>query len=177
MPDSKNSPSWFVTHLGIATTLIILLTAAQPQAIAQGSDVASSVGKMMSAHHWTHTVRIRNMVLKYDTADGSGVMESSNGSILKSYSAGGFAAGWTHIVYTPNGTLFYNSSTGRGSIVRFANDGSGNTIKTYPSDGAPAFATGWTNIRYTPGGIQFYNSVTKAHAVGDIDSSGNFTTR
>ena len=127
-----------------------------------------------NAAHWTNTVPIRNMVLHYNSADGSALMTDSGGAVLKSYPPDGFSPGWTHIVPTPHGTLFYNASTGRGAVVRFKEDGSGNTIKAYPSPGAPAFAKGWTSITNTAEGLVFFNAANQTRLVGHIDSLGNF---
>ena len=94
---------------------------------------------------------------------------------IKSYPAGGFAPGWTHIAYTPNGVLYYNSHTGAGAVGRIDCYSNGNhvTIKSYP---AGAFAPGWTNIVNTSNGILYYNSATGAGAIGSIDGAGNHTT-
>ncbi len=127
-----------------------------------------------NAAHWTNTVPIRNMVLHYNSADGSALMTDSGGAVLKAYPPNGFAPGWTHIVPTPHGTLFYNASTGQGAVVRFKEDGSGNTVKAYPGPGAPAFAKGWTSITNTAEGLVFFNAANQTRIVGHIDPLGNF---
>ncbi len=127
------------------------------------------------ASNWTHTVRIRDLIFEYNSADGSAEV-LRDGVVLRSYSPGDFSSGWTNIVPTPYGTLFYNRQTGHGSVVRFDNNGNGSTIKAYPSPGSPAFAAGWTDISFTRQGIEFNNAATGAHALGEIDSAGNFRT-
>jgi len=148
---------------------------AQPPPTQVDTRVKTVEPSLHPARAWTHTVRIGDFTLQYDSADGS-AEAIRDGAVIKSYPAGGFAPGWTNIVWTPHGTLFYNSHTGHGSVVRFDNNGSGNTIKAYPSAGLPSFATGWTDITLTRQGIEFSNAVTGAHAVGEIDSQGNFRT-
>ena len=73
---------------------------------------------------------------------------------IKTFSNGAFALGWTNIVRTPGGILYYNVDTGAGAFATLDGAGSHNTIKIY----APgAFATGGTHIVSTPGGILYYN--------------------
>ena len=127
------------------------------------------------AGNWTHTVHIRDLILEYNSADGSADV-IRNGAVIRTYAPGDFSAGWTNIVPTPHGTLFYNSQTGHGAVVRFDNNGDGDTIKAYPSPGAPAFAKGWTDITHTSQGIEFRNAATGAQSLGEIDSAGNFRT-
>ena len=145
-------------------------------AVAHGTD-SVRIGNKVAVAHGTDSVRIGNMVLEYNSVDGSAVMKGSDGAVLRTYSAGGFAPGWTQIVWTQHGTLFYNSRTGVGSVVRFDDSGNGNTIKTYPSPGAPSFARGWTSITLTADGLLFKNAATGARALGEIDSSGDFRTK
>jgi len=147
-----------------------------PESRSPSQDIGKKLGGIAAAH-WTHLVRIGSMVLEYNSVDGSAVMRGSNGAVLKTYPAGGFAPGWTHIVWTQHGTLFYNSRTGVGSVVRFDDSGNGNTIQTYPSPSSPSFATGWTSIALTAEGLVFKNAATGASALGEIDSRGNFRTR
>ena len=125
--------------------------------------------------NWTHTAHIRDLTLEYNAADGSADV-IRNGEVIRTYPPGDFAAGWTNIVPTPHGTLFYNSQTGHGAVVRFDDNGNGSTIKAYPSPGSPAFAKGWTDITRTNQGIEFKNANTGAQALGEIDSAGNFRT-
>jgi hypothetical protein len=139
-------------------------------------DIGKKLGAIASARA-IHLVRIGNMVLEYNSVDGSAVMKGSDGAVLRTYSAGGFAPGWTQIVWTQHGTLFYNSRTGVGSVVRFDDSGNGNTIKTYPSPGSPSFARGWTSITLTADGLLFKNAATGETTLGEIDSRGNFRTK
>jgi streptogramin lyase len=46
------------------------------------------------------------------------------------------------------------------------------TVKIHPER---SFSTGWTHAVDTPNGIFWYNSQTGAGAVGQFDSSGNYT--
>ena len=85
---------------------------------------------------------------------------------IKSYPNGAFALGWTHIVSTPGGILYYNVETGAGAFGSLDGAGGHTTLKTYAPGGA--FATGWTRIVSTPNGILFYNGQTGAGAVGRI---------
>ena len=126
-------------------------------------------------NNWTHTVHIRDLTLEYNSADGSADVIRA-GAVIKTYAPGDFSSGWTNIVPTPHGTLFYNSQTGHGAVVRFDDNGNGSTIKAYPSPGSPAFAKGWTDITRTNQGIEFKNANTGAQALGEIDSTGNFRT-
>lgn len=148
----------------------------EPTEVRPAADIGKIVGGMAGGRG-IHTVRIRDMVLEYSQVDGSAVMKGRNGGVLKTYPPGGFAPGWTHIVWTPQDTLFYNSKTGVGSVVRFDDSGNGNTIKTYPSPGSPSFAKGWTSITLTAGGLVFSNATTGATVMGEIDSQGNFRSR
>ncbi|MFN7929798.1 MAG: M4 family metallopeptidase [Blastocatellia bacterium] len=61
-------------------------------------------------------------------------------SIQKTYST--FATGWTHLVNTSNGLLFYNQNNRAGAVGRFASDGSFVQTQGF---GAGAFGY-WTSI-------------------------------
>ena len=84
---------------------------------------------------------------------------------IKSYPAGSFATGWTHITYTPYGLFYYNSQTGSASVGQLDNAGNHTTIKSYP---AATFSLGWTYNVYTPNGILWYYSPTGGGLVGQI---------
>lgn len=84
---------------------------------------------------------------------------------IKTFPNGAFALGWTSIVSTPGGILYYNTATGAGAIGRFDGAGNHTTLKVFPPR---AFATGWSRIVSTPSGILFYNDQTGAGAVGRI---------
>jgi hypothetical protein len=92
---------------------------------------------------------------------------------IKLYAPGAFALGFTHIVSTPTGILYYNADTGAGAVGRLDGAGNHSTIKIYQPG---AFATGFTQIVSTPGGILYYNGDTGAGAIGKLDSAGNHTT-
>jgi hypothetical protein len=93
---------------------------------------------------------------------------------IKTYPNGAFALGFTHIVDTPGGILYYNANTGAGAVGTLdSSTGTHTTLKVY----APgAFALGFTQIVSTPGGILYYNGATGAAAIGTLDRSGNHTT-
>lgn len=89
---------------------------------------------------------------------------------IKYHPEASFSTGWTHIVNTPNGILYYKTATGASAFGRL--DGSGNhtTLKSFN------FSPGWSTILTIPDAILFYNSKTGAAAVERIDRSGNNTT-
>jgi hypothetical protein len=91
--------------------------------------------------------------------------------LIKCYAAGAFASGWTHIVSTPNGVLFYNSANGSGVVGRFDETGRFVNLKSY------AFAAGWATIRYSDGVIEFRNDKTGATAIGQIETDGTYVKR
>src|SRR4029077_15055166 len=80
--------------------------------------------------------------------------------------------GWTQMVETPNGTLYYNARTGAGAVGRVDSAGNHIIIKSYAAGSFGA----WTHIVNTPNGILYHNSKTGAGAVGRIDEAGNHTT-
>jgi hypothetical protein len=86
--------------------------------------------------------------------------------------AGDYATGWTNMVQTPNGILYYNAQTGEGAVGRVDAAGNHVTIKTYP----PSSFAGWTHVVNTANGILYYNANTGAGAVGRIDAAGNHRT-
>lgn len=100
-------------------------------------------------------------------------VQAQSFTTLRTWPAGSFATGWTTIVDTPNGLLYYNAQNGAGSVGRIDSTGNHVTIRSYP---AGSFATGWTSIVSTPNGLLFYNAQTGAGAIGRIDSAGNHTT-
>jgi hypothetical protein len=85
---------------------------------------------------------------------------------LKSYPTDTFSAGWTHIVSTPNGLLYYNAQTGAGALGQLDGAGTPTTLKSYP---AGTFSAGWTHIVSTPNGLLYYNAQTGAGAVGRVN--------
>ncbi|MFO1429720.1 MAG: toll/interleukin-1 receptor domain-containing protein [Candidatus Competibacteraceae bacterium] len=89
---------------------------------------------------------------------------------INSYQHG---TGWTLIVDTPSGILWYNSQTGSGEFEQIDNAGNRTLINSYP---AGFFYTNWTNVVNTPDGILWYNSQTGSGEIGQIDDAGNYTT-
>jgi hypothetical protein len=83
-----------------------------------------------------------------------------------------FTTGWTHIVSTPNGILFYNAVTGDGAVDQMLADGSLVSLQSYPH----FFTLGWTHIVSTPNGILFYNAVTGDGAVDQMQADGSLVS-
>jgi hypothetical protein len=135
---------------------------------------------------WTQVVTTLNGVLFYNSRTGAGEFgrfdtKTGNYTFLNNYAAGlngplsgGYSQGWTHVVSSPNGILFYNANYGRALIGRI--DPAGQFIKLNSYD-AGALSTGWTHISNTRNGIFFYSSKYNSRfAVGRIDGLGLFTT-
>ena len=125
---------------------------------------------MVRSHSGGRTSSARRAASCTDNVDtGAGAFGTLDGTgghtTIKTYAPGAFATGWTQIVSTPGGILYYNAATGAGAIGRFDGAGNHTTVKLFP---AGAFATGWTRIVSTPTGILFYNGQTGAGAVGRI---------
>ena len=108
-----------------------------------------------------HLKHIRTVVIL--SAFICGPAFAQDHTTIKSYPDGGFSTGWTHIVNTPNGILYYNSQTGAGAVGRIDGAGNHTTMKSL------SFSKGWTHIVNTPNGILYYNSQTGAAAVGRIN--------
>lgn len=132
---------------------------------------------------WTHVVgTTEDQLLFYNAATGAGAVarvtyraaQPGEFAVIpdqvvteQSYPAGSFATGWTHIVHTPQGMLFYRASTGEVGIGRVT-AGRFETLRGYP---AGAFGTGWTHVASGGEDILFYNAATGAGAVIVIDRS------
>jgi len=89
---------------------------------------------------------------------------------IKYHPEASFSTGWTHIVNTPNGILYYKTASGASAFGRFDSSGKHTTIKSFN------FSAGWTTIITIPAGILFYNAKSGAAAVERIDTAGNNTT-
>ncbi len=135
---------------------------------------------------WTHLVSTYNGMLFYNSRTGQGEFgrfDTRTGEYtnMKLYAGGvfgpltgGYALGWTHVVWSPTGILFYNERSSRVQIGRIDTTGEFTKINSYD---AGAFATGWTHIANTRNGIFFYSSKDGFRlAVGRIDDKGLFTT-
>ena len=89
---------------------------------------------------------------------------------IKSHASGTFSTGWTHLVDTSQGVLYYNSATGAAAVGRFNELGSFSTLKTME------LSKGWTSIVSLPDGILFYNSQTGAGLIGRLDATGTLSS-
>lgn len=135
---------------------------------------------------WTHLVATYNGMLFYNRLTGAGEfgkfdVRTGNYETLKLYQGGvfgpltgGYAQGWTHVVWSPTGILFYNANNSRVLIGRIDTTGEFIKLNSYLSG---ALSTGWTYITNTRNGIFFYsNNDGYRLAVGRIDGKGLFTT-
>ena len=84
------------------------------------------------------------------------------------YPAGSFFTGWTHIVNTPNGVLFYRSSDGASWLGGFDINGNFYTVNANPA----SFSAGWTQVVNTPNGVFFYKASDGSGAFGEFDIDG-----
>lgn len=137
---------------------------------------------------WTHVVGTAdNRLLFYNAATGAGAVarvtyraaEPGGLTIIpdqvvteRSYPAGSFAAGWTHIVDTSQGMLFYRAGTGEGGIGEVTAGG----FRTLRGYSAGAFSSEWTHVVSGGEDILFYNAATGAAAVAVIDRSAAVPT-
>jgi streptogramin lyase len=83
--------------------------------------------------------------------------------VSTSFKTSAYSKGWTHIVNTPNGILWYNSQTGAGAVGQF--DSAGNYTNTKVLN----FSAGWTHIVSTSEGIIWYNAKTGSAVVGRLE--------
>jgi hypothetical protein len=167
--DQVSNKSWLA--LTLTTALIIASLTAASLAQDSGAAIGKLVGEMAGGK-WTHVVRDGNLILKYRSNTGEAVVEDANSNaILRQYPAGSFSTGWTNIVDTLNGLLYYNRDSGTGAVGRLDASGGHTTVRQYSN-----FSRGWTNVVSTPNGILFYNRNTGSGAVGRINESGDFTT-
>jgi hypothetical protein len=161
--------SWLALTLTTALIIVSLTGACLAQ------DSAAAIGKLvgeMAGGKWTHVVRDGNLILKYRSSTGEALVEDGNSNaILRQYPAGSFSTGWTNIVDTFNGILYYNRDSGTGAVGRLDASGGHTTVRQYSN-----FSRGWTNVVSTPNGILFYNRNTGSGAVGRVNESGDFTT-
>jgi hypothetical protein len=178
MTNSKSLPSSHrpvTSRLAIAGTRALILASLTITALAQnsGGAIGEAIGRMAgNPRNWTHVVRDGDLLLKYRSSTGEAAVEQvGTHATLREYPAGAFATGWTDIVDTPNGILYYNRDAGKGAVGRLDASGNHNTIQQYNN-----FSRSWNNVVGTPNGILFYNRNTGSGAVGRIDGSGNFTT-
>jgi len=128
---------------------------------------------------WTKIVSTSNGILFYNATSGSGAVGEwslvrsglgfgaivgVNFTQLNGYDPYSFATGWTHIVNTSNGVLFYNSGTGL-HVMADLNPGG---IVATRADSVQTLESGWTSIVSDGNNLLFYNSGTGDAAVGFI---------
>lgn len=128
---------------------------------------------------WTNIVSTVNGLLFYNSVSGSGAV--GDWSFVKSgaglgtitqvtfnrshlYGPGSFLTGWTHIVNTSNGTLFYCSVNGRQVMADVNADGS----VTTRSGTEQTITTGWNSIVFENDNLLFYNDASGDVAIGTI---------
>jgi hypothetical protein len=132
---------------------------------------------------WTNILYVglnNNQALFYNSDSSAAALGFA--PTTKPYGRGHFDAGWTHIVWNNDGTLFYNTHLGSGAIFEtIVKGGSGpfrspndlNKTHTFP---AGDFTTDWTHLAATRSHIFFYNRSDGSAAIGTLSSS-NFDTR
>lgn len=118
-------------------------------------------------------------LLFYRSADGAGAVGgweficSCSGSLLPSgrrvkrvrtYAPGSFATGWTHLVQTSNGVLFYRASDGLQVMAKVASNGMVRTLSKTMKN----LRRGWTHIVSVKDDILFYDAANGDVAVGGI---------
>lgn len=126
---------------------------------------------------WTHILdgnfhhRTVHLPLFYNAATGSGAIGYA--PTIRQFPDSAFARGWTHIVATGPGLLFYNSRTGQGAVAVPIDSSPNNaqniddirTVKIFnPGD----FATNWTHVVSGDSDILFYNSADGSGAIGRL---------
>jgi hypothetical protein len=126
---------------------------------------------------WTHIVSTKNGLLFYNATSGAGFGEWSVersgpggdfGRIAKvnlnRLWSGSFTAGWTHIVDTPGGLLFYRAEDGMTEVADVDTDGSVATR----SGTHKTIAANWTSVTSDKTHVLFYNASSGDVAVGGI---------
>jgi hypothetical protein len=175
------SPGW--TSIAQAGTGSLFYNAATGAAALGYNPTTRSYAAGSFSTGWTHVVGTAgDRLLFYNAATGAGAVArvtyraAQPGELavipdqvvtLQSYPAGSFATGWTHIVDTSQGMLFYRAGTGEGGIGVVTASGFV-TLRGYP---AGAFSTGWTHVASGGEDILFYHAATGAGAVAVIDRS------
>lgn len=148
-----------------------------------------------NAFHFSANLSIitahRGYLMFYDKTTGHAVVGqiSSNGSNYVYHqfpTVYRFSPGWTQIVSTNNGLVFYNSKDGSGAVGDWVFSYTGCTGLCGPSNVtfkqkasyAPGTLTeGWTQIVETGAGVLFYRASDGVAATVDIDAAGTIITR
>jgi hypothetical protein len=127
----------------------------------------------------------------YSAANGMaaiGTLSASGFRQYHFYPAGSFGTGWTHIVSTQNGLLFYASGNGMGAVGDWdyvyapcsgwcfptITDVRHKTLSWFP---AGSFATGWSTIVETGSGVLFYRKSDGLQVMVDVLIDGRVATR
>ncbi len=130
---------------------------------------------------WTNILSTANGLFFYRAADGAGavgdweyVTSGVPGQFatitgvrfkqIKGYAPGSFTKGWTHVVETSNGVLFYRASDGLQVMTDITAAGAVNTR----SNTVKTLRRGWTHIVSVNDDILFYDAVNGDAAVGEI---------
>ena len=136
---------------------------------------------------WTHIVSSQNALVFYNAADGSGATGGwtfSYGNCTgfcapadvrfqqqRSFAPGTFSLGWTHILETGWGVMFYNSTNGLSVMTDVTPAG---VILTRSST-VRYLASGWTSLSLTQDCLLFYNKDTGDVAIGHITTRQELT--
>lgn len=130
---------------------------------------------------WTSIVSTPNGLLFYRATDGVGAVgdweytySGAPGQFatitgvrfkqLRGYPAGSFTYGWTHIVQTSNGTLFYRAADGLQVMVDVERNG----VVSTRMHTVRTLRAGWTHIVSVNDDILFYDAASGDAAVGEI---------
>jgi len=139
--------------------------------------------------NWSHLTTTGGLMLFYNADDGTGavgrVEEDGNFTMLQSFPdpASGNAAflpGWTNLIPVQRDlVLFYNRNTGGAAVGRLHDDGTFETLTTYPDPaaGRRGFQTIWTHIvAVLDGLVILYDQSSDHTATGRVSEDGVFNT-
>jgi hypothetical protein len=137
---------------------------------------------------WTHIVSTQNGLLFYSSNNGAGAVGLVNSGYvqgvddggpfesfevsfqqLSGFQAGSFSLGWTSILETNNGVLFYRQSDGLQAMVDIDSNGG---VTTRP--GVQYLQPGYTAVVASGGNVLFYNAPTGDAALGQILPNNRF---
>jgi hypothetical protein len=150
------------------------------------TDFRTYNGSIFLGSGWTNILSTPNGLLFYDATNGSGavgdwsyVTSGPSGLVsevdfrqLKLYLPGSFLTGWTNVVNTSNGILFYCSINGKVAMTDVHSDGS---VTTRPGT-QNTITTGWSNIASDNDDILFYNAANGNVGIGAIVKAGQYAT-
>lgn len=158
--------------------------AAIGQMTAQGFKSFASYAPYSFGLNWTRIVSTTNGLIFYNAVNGSGVVgdweyvySGAPGGFasitgvkfkqLRGYGPGSFANGWTQIVETNNGVLFYRSTDGLHVMTDVAANGAISTR----SNSLQTLRRGWSHIIAVNDDILFYDQNTGDGAIGEIQKA------